>query len=436
MDEPTFYLESYGCSASTANAEIIAGLLERAGMLRVSSPEHASVIILNTCIVKAPTEHRMKRRIVELSTFSGKRLIVSGCMPDAEKDEILRLAPKAVLLGSHHVRRILEAALNGRSFTGYSKEVKLGLPREMSNPAISIIPISEGCLGNCAYCAVKLAKGGLHSYPLDKIVKEAERSIKAGIREIWLTSQDNSAYGRDYAEKSQLPVLLESISSLKGMFWVRVGMMNPDSILPVLDRLIIQFRSEKIFKFIHIPVQSGNDEVLKRMRRRYTVDDFKSIITEFRKKIPRITVATDIICGFPGESEQQFEDSLRLVDWLRPDVLNISRFWAMPGTEAYSMQGMLNGNETKERSRRLSLLFEKISLEKNKAEVGSEYTVLIDENLGSGNFVARTEFYRPVSLRISDKLLRQHKMLGSFARARIVDATSYSLVGEFVEKTG
>ncbi|MEM0230603.1 MAG: tRNA (N(6)-L-threonylcarbamoyladenosine(37)-C(2))-methylthiotransferase [Candidatus Woesearchaeota archaeon] len=434
MEQPTFYLESYGCSANTANAEMISGILESAGMLRVSSPEHASVIIINTCIVKAPTEHKMQRRISEISAqFPEKKLIISGCMPDAEGKTLKKIAPKAILLGSHHVKKVLEALTRGRSFTGYSEEVKLGLPRHLSNPAICIVPISEGCLGNCSYCIVKLAKGKLHSYPVNEIVKEVKSGLRAGAREIWITSQDNSAYGRDLAEKSQLPMLLEEVTSIRGKFWVRVGMMNPDGILPVLDSLILRFRSEKVFKFIHIPVQSGNDEILRRMRRRYSVEDFKHIITEFRRKIPRITISTDIICGFPGETEEQFEDSINLIKWLRPDVLNISRFWPMPGTEAASMKNILNGNITKHRSQKLSRIFEGIALEKNKAEIGSECPVLVDEHIKENLYVARTEFYKPVSLRIDRRMLGQKKVLGSFARARITGATSNSLIGELVE---
>ena len=438
--EETFYLETYGCSANTANAEIIAGLLERAGFIQMSSPEHASLLIINTCIVKAPTEHYMARRIRELDKgFPDSKLIVAGCMPDAELDLVKESSPRALMLGSHHVKDILKLITGENTqIIGYSDEVKLGLLRIRKNPAVAIIPISEGCLGSCAYCIVKFAKGRLHSYPLHEIVKEVEKSVASGCREIWLTSQDNSAYGRDYSEKSQLPALLVKINALKGSFWARVGMMNPDSILPVLDELVPPFRSMKIFKFIHIPVQSGSNEILKKMMRNYSVEDFKEIVSSFRKMIPRITLSTDIICGFPGETEEQFMESVNLIKEIKPDVLNISRFWAMPGTEAAAMEGQLNGNETKERSKRMTAEFKRIALEKNRTEIGSQYPILIDENLGNENYIARNEFYKPISIKYSGNIGRYgnctRNIFNVFSKARIVGATSHSLIGEIVEE--
>lgn len=440
--EENFYLENYGCSANRANAEIMAGLLERAGFIQVSTPEHASVIILNTCIVKLPTEHFMARRIKELDKgFPGAKLIVAGCMPDAELGLLKKSSPRALVLGSHHIKEILRFVnpnSSEREIIGGSGEVKLGLPRVRFNPAIAVIPISEGCMGSCAYCIVKFAKGRLRSYPMHEIVEEVRKSVESGCREIWLTSQDCSSYGRDYSEKSQLPNLLHEINMVKGKFWVRVGMMNPDNILPVIPELIREFQSQKIFKFIHIPVQSGSNAILRKMRRNYTIEDFKKIISLFRASIPRIAVSTDIICGFPGETEEQFNESRALSDELKFDFINISRFWPMPGTEAFSMPDNINGNITKKRSQVLKVESDRVSLEKNKLEVGYEYEVLIDNDLKEGSYSARNEFYMPVSIQYAGNIgkygNRARNLFNVFSYARITGATSHGLIGEIVDK--
>ncbi|MCX6709396.1 MAG: tRNA (N(6)-L-threonylcarbamoyladenosine(37)-C(2))-methylthiotransferase [Candidatus Woesearchaeota archaeon] len=437
-----FYIENYGCSANTASGEIIAGLLEKAGLINVENPKNAQIIIINTCIVKAPTEHAMLRRIKLLSeTFPEKKIIVAGCLADVEKEEALAVSPNASFLGSHHIREItslVKKIIKGKSaeITGYANEIKLSLPRERKNPAIAIIPICEGCIGNCAYCIVKIAKGKLFSYPMESVLKEIKASVKSGCREVWITSQDNSTYMLDKQKKSALPELMKGIDSIPGKFWTRIGMMNPDSIMPVLDDLIPKFRSDKVFKFIHIPVQSGSDEVLKRMRRKYTSDDFREIISEFRKKIPKITLSTDIICGFPGEAREQFMESVNLVKEIQPDFLNISRFWAMKGTEALQMKGQINGNETKERSKILTIEFSKIAVEKNRAEIGTQSSVLIDDDLGNGNFIGRTEFYKPVSVK-AEKYRNYFgrkigDAFGQFIDVKITGAGKFSLSGEIV----
>ncbi len=433
-----FYIESYGCSANTASSEIMEGLLERVGMIRVSSAENADIIIINTCIVKMPTEHHMIKRITEFYNLYPQKLIVAGCMPEAEPELVKRIAPKASMLGTHHIKEIVNGAkkiLIGQRFEllGYANEIKLSLPRVRKNPAIAIVPISEGCLGNCSYCIVKFAKGKLFSYPIEEVLKEIEHSVKAGCKEIWITSQDNSAYGLDRQKKSQLPELLYKIGKLPGRFWARVGMMDPDGILPVIDDLVESFRSEKIFKFIHIPVQSGNNEILKKMRRRYTVENFKEIVKIFRKSIPKISLSTDIICGFPSETREQFMDSVNLIKEIKPDVLNISRFWAMPGTEALQMKEQIQGNETKERSKLLTEEFKKIALEKNIAELRTEQLVFIDEEKKVGGkieYIGRTEFYRPVAVS-SDN--RDGRIFKKFVRVRIKDVTPHSLIGEIVK---
>ncbi|MCW3992852.1 MAG: tRNA (N(6)-L-threonylcarbamoyladenosine(37)-C(2))-methylthiotransferase, partial [Candidatus Bathyarchaeota archaeon] len=365
------YVEVFGCSANVADLEIASGLLEEAGHTHVDAPGKADAVIILTCIVKRPTELRMIRRLRELAAL-GMPLVVGGCMPKAERWLVEEVAPMASLLGPDNILRIVEvvnAALKGRRLEALQGRPpdRTCLPRVRINPVIHIAPISSGCLGDCSYCIVKLARGRLRSFPADEIVEDVGRAIDEGCREIWVTAEDTAAYRW---RGIRLPQLLEELSGLDGRFYIRVGMMTPNQTMPILDELMEAYRSEKVFKFLHVPVQSGSDDVLKGMRRRYTVDDFRGLVTGAREAFSDLSLSTDIICGFPGETEEQFMDSIKLVEEMRPDALNISRFWPRPGTEAADMEGQLHGRETKRRSRMLTRLWRRLSLESGRRWVG------------------------------------------------------------------
>ncbi len=448
-------IENYGCSANYNNGEIIAGILKKAGheIVGKSGESKADIIILNTCTVKEPTEKKILKRIKKIP--KNKKLIVAGCMPEVQADEIRKIRKDASLLGVGRIEKITELVeklkqgknkkysegqkslyknsfcpsdiasdslvkyLSHLLYIGGNKETKLLLPRIRKNPVIEIVQISEGCNQNCSYCIVRLAKGELVSYPADKIVEEIKQSVKQGCKEIWITSQDNASY------ENSLPDLLKKITSVEGDFMVRIGMMNPVHIIPIKKELIKIYKNRKIFKFLHIPVQSGNDRVLKLMNRKYSVAEFKKIISDFRKEIPDITISTDIICGFPTETEKEFKDSLKLVKELRFDVVNVSRFGARPGTAAAKMK-QIHGNETKKRSQEMTRLCNKIISENMKKWKGTKQKILVDEfGKKKGQFVGRTMNYLPVVVEGKFKL-------GDSLTVKITDSKEHYLVG--VEK--
>ena len=417
------YGEVYGCSMNMADYEIALGLLREAGHLIVDNPEMAEALIIFTCIVKTPTERRMLRRIRELRGL-GKPLIVAGCMPEAERELVEAEAPEASMIGPDNllnVVEVVEAALRGKRLILIGGEMrKTCLPRMRRNPIIHIAPIASGCLGECSYCIVKRARGWLRSYPAEEIVEDARRALLEGCREIWVTAEDTAAYRW---RGLRLPQLLEMLSALEGRFYIRVGMMTPNQALEILDELIEAYRSPKVFKFLHIPVQSGSDEVLRRMRRRYTVEEFKYIVSRFREAHPDLTLSTDVICGFPGETEEDFQQTLRLLEEVRPDVLNISRFWPRPGTEAAEMEGQLHGRETKRRSRIMTELWRRLSLESGARWIGWRGEALVDEYGRGETLVARNYTYRPIVLKAQVKL-------GEFIEVEIKEARVGYLVGE------
>jgi len=420
------YIETYGCSANQNNSEIMAGLLARAGFNIVNNPEIADVIIINTCIVKGLTLQRMLFRIKKLSKkFS--RLIVAGCLPDVMADRIKELANTAVI-GSHNFKDITKAVkgiFEGKKIQIIDKnnEIKLCMPKISKSKVIGITQISEGCIGSCSYCAVKLAKGKLFSYPAEEILKNVRSDLDSGCKEIWLTSQNNAAYGLDSDEK--LTELLEKILALKGKFFLRLGMMNPNNVLQILPGLIEIFKNKKIYKFLHLPLQSGSDSVLKAMKREYKVKDWLKIVNKFKKEIPELTISTDIICGFPTETAIDFEKTLELIMQVKPDILNISKFSAMPGTEAAKLK-QLSTQEIKKRSRILSKLHNEIALGNNKKWLGWQGTCLVNGKGFQDTWLARNVFYKLIILKSEDNLL------GKTLNIKIADAKSNYLLGKIV----
>jgi len=421
------YVEVFGCSANAADGEIVSGLLAEAGHVLADAPWEADASVVLTCVVKAPTERRVVKRLREVSGL-GRPLVVAGCMPKAERGLVEEVVPRASLMGPEDVPRVvevLERTLGGErvALTGWAPVDKTCLPRVRRNRVVHIAPISSGCLGICSYCIVKNARGRLHSFPAEEIVEDARLALEGGCREIWVTAEDTAAYEW---EGVRLPGLLGMLCGLDGDFRVRVGMMTPNQAEPIMDDLIDAYGDGKVFKFLHAPVQSGCDEVLGRMRRRYTVEDFRGLVSGFRGSFPDLSLSTDIICGFPGETEEQFCESVRLIEEIRPDVLNISRFWPRPGTEAAGMGGQLHGRETKERSRRLSRLWRRMSFEGSLRWLGWEGDVLIDEEGRGGSAVGRNFAYKPI-------VVGEGAALGEFVRVRATRAQPGYLVGEALD---
>jgi len=419
------FIKTFGCPANYNNSEIMAGLLIEAGHSIAKKPENSDLIIINTCTVKQSTENKVKKNIINFLKLN-KKMIIAGCMPGVQKDMLIKIAPNASFAGVHHAKDIVKIAdktLKGNLvyLTGKRNETKLNLPELRRNKIIQIIQISEGCNGKCTYCIVKLAKGKLFSYPEDEIVKQVNSAVKDGCKEVWLTSQDTAAYGQDI--NTNLVLLLKKIVVIEDDFKVRIGMMDPNNLILILDDLIKVMKSDKIFKFLHIPVQSGNDEILKKMKRPYTVNEFKKIIKKLRKEIPEITISTDIICGFPGETEEQFNDSIKLIKEIKPDVLNISRFWPRPGTEAALMKNQVHGGIKRERSQLITKEFNKICTEKNKKWLGWEGEILVDEIGQEGSFICRNYCYKPVVIKSKKNLL------GKKVNVKIIKTTNHTLRG-------
>ncbi|MGA2677049.1 MAG: tRNA (N(6)-L-threonylcarbamoyladenosine(37)-C(2))-methylthiotransferase [Methanobacterium sp.] len=421
------YIETFGCTFNQADSQIMAGLLHENGVKLVNNPQEADAIIINTCYVKHPTEQKVINRIQSLQVkFPDKKLLITGCMVEIDPDKIRKTAPNAGWISPHQITSTVQAVksiLKGENvkLTGSNNSIKTGLPKIRSNPFIHIIQICEGCNGVCSYCCTRFARGKLQSYPSELIYSEAIESINDGCAEIQLTAQDTAAYGKETGES--LSSLINKITNVEGDFRVRIGMMHPKSMMNDADNIINSFMNQKVYKSIHIPIQSGNDNVLADMNRGHTVEDFKEIITKFRQSIPDISIATDVIVGYPTENNEAFNDTLKLISELKPDFLHISKYHHRPGTLASQLDEIEHKN-MKERSKKLNNLKIEIALQNNKKMMNTIQKVLITGKGSKGGYIGRTNTYKTIVI--------EDAPLGSFVNVKIFDAKSTYLKGKII----
>jgi len=348
------FIKTFGCQANYADSEVLAGILVENKFKLTNSTKDANIIIVMSCGVKQPTQSHVISFIKSIPKT--KKIYVGGCLP-----KIINLNNLNIdgLFDTNSITKILEL-INKKHRILFSDKKESRILKKRIRKDIGIVIISQGCQGNCTYCGTKFARGNLKSYTINKIKKEIQNFVKQGCKTIHLSSQDNGCYGLDI--KTNLPNLLEEIIKIKGDFKIRIGMINPEYALKFLKPLIKIYKNEKIIKFIHIPVQSGSNKVLKEMQRKYNVNDFKKIIKAFRKEFPNISISTDIIAGYPTETEKDFQDTLNLLKEIKPEVLNISKFSSIQKTKASKLK-QLTSQVIKQRSVEINSL--KNQLKKN-----------------------------------------------------------------------
>ncbi len=412
------YFEAYGCTQNYGETRLMQQALSSRGHAIVPSAGEADTSVLVTCTVIDHTERKMLKRMRALAG-EGKPLVVAGCMAAAQRDLVRRTVPNATLLPPRKWPQIVD--LLGAGTVCADRAVAMETDHVAWRDAI--VPIAQGCAGRCTYCITRVARGRVSSYPIDAIVERVRGYVEAGVKDVKLTGQDTAAYGMDSG--TSLPALLRAVSAIPGDFRIRVGMMDPLTALPILDELIDAYASPKVYKFLHLPVQSGDDGILEAMKREYTVADFERIVAGFRAAFPEITLSTDVIVGFPGESEGAFTKTIDLVRRVRPDLVNVTRFSARAGTPAASMAGQVVGWRAKERSRRLTRLRFRIAREIHQGYVGRTLDVLTTEPGKAGTTLGRTDAYKQV-------VLPSEEPIGDWRTARIVEGREADLVGELI----
>jgi len=426
------HVSTFGCSANQASAEVMMATIRSLGHELVSE-KNADVVVLNTCTVKYSTEQKILHKIRELGE-KGREVIVAGCMPEVQLEDIIHNNPDAHILGVNSISRIGDVLnsiaepqlsshhISRQALHVFSSEPQgfINVPRFRFNSNIHICQLSQGCNNACSYCIVRFVRGPLKSFDPDSIVDDIRQGVAEGCREIWLTSQDNAQYGTDIGYL--LPQLLKRICDIPGDFKVRVGMMNPFSVLPILDELLNAFDHDKIYKLAHLPIQSASNDVLKRMNRFHSIEEANHIINCFRDRFDDLTLFTDIIVGFPGEQDADFMKTVEWVREYRPEKVNISRYTPRPHTKALEYRN-IDSRIVAQRSNELHTVCEEVKIAVRKSMMGWKGRVFISKEAKVKGLMARTASYKPVVIPESSAIP------GSYCEVEIFDATPGYFLG-------
>jgi len=430
----TIYVKTWGCGHNNSDGEYMAGLLVSYGYKLTDTPENAQLWVLNSCAVKNPSEEGFNN-MVKKAQAAGKEVVVAGCVPQGQPEG--KFAKGLSIVGVQQIDRVVEVVeetlkgntvrLIGQRKMSNNKKAggaRLDLPKVRRNPLVEVIPISTGCLNQCTYCKTKHARGELGSYPPSQIVQRVKDVIGEGVIEIWLTSEDTGAYGRDIG--TDITVLLQEIlDAMPDGTMLRLGMTNPPYILEHVEAMCRLLAHPRMYAYLHLPVQACADEILYRMKREYTLADFRKVVDGVLAAHPDMTVATDIIAGFPGETEEDFQVTMDVCQEYKFPCLYINQFFARPGTPAARME-KVDTKEVKGRTKRLSTLFQ--SYHPHAGKEGREYQVLCAELSNDKKFyVAHNKSYEQILVPKSADLL------GKQFRVKIISTGKFHMMGEVVE---
>ncbi|MDR0913222.1 MAG: tRNA (N(6)-L-threonylcarbamoyladenosine(37)-C(2))-methylthiotransferase [Methanobrevibacter sp.] len=425
--KPKVFIETFGCTFNKADSEIIAGNLIENGIVLVDKIDNADVAIVNTCYVKNPTESKVTTRIHKLQKeFPELKIVVSGCMVEIDPEKLNKIAPNSSWIGPHKLNtatEVVNATINGNILrkSGFTKDSKVGLVKKSFDKHIHIIQICEGCLGACTYCCTRFARGPLNSYPIEDIVTEAKEAINNGAVEIQLTAQDTAAFGKDTGEK--LSTLITKIATLDGEFRVRIGMMHPKNLGDDLNDVINGYKHDKIYKFIHLPIQTGSNKVLKEMKRGHTVEEYYDIVKQFKIAIPEITLATDIIVGYPTENNDDFKDTVNFLKDLKPNIIHLSKYKHRKGASSSNLDE-IPYDLMKKRSKYLSEIKTAITKNENNELIGKTVKAIVIEKGKKSGYLAKTDNYLPLILEDAE--------IGKFVNVKITEVTGTYLKGKII----
>ncbi|MEM1679951.1 MAG: tRNA (N(6)-L-threonylcarbamoyladenosine(37)-C(2))-methylthiotransferase [Sulfolobales archaeon] len=420
------YIETYGCALNKADSSLMKALLLNRGHEVLENLNDADVVVINTCTVRMDSEERILKRLRQLvKILNGRKLVITGCMVSTQPYTLKQITPTASLISPQNITKVVEVIESPNV-----ENLIVGI-RDTSQLLCSIdgrvasIPIAEGCVGDCSYCIVKLARRRLTSYKPELIINSVREAVSKGAVEVELTAQDTAAYGLDLGGMNLPKLVREVVDRVEGNYMIRIGMANPNTLRPILDELIEVLKEPKVFKYLHIPLQSGDDKVLKIMKRWYTSEDFINIVRELRRKISGINIATDIIVGHPGEGDEEFENTLNVINTVQPDKVHIAQYTPRPRTESSKM-AQVSEQIKKKRSTLLTKIVEEIGMKINKEYIGSiAKPLIISKNTKKNTVLGRLFNYKLVV--INDVEFNESPVL-------LTDATFYDLRGTYIKQ--
>ncbi|MEM4535225.1 MAG: tRNA (N(6)-L-threonylcarbamoyladenosine(37)-C(2))-methylthiotransferase [Desulfurococcaceae archaeon] len=418
------YIETYGCALNKSDEALMISALMSRGHRVVDTIDEADVVVVNTCTVRLDTEYKMISRIRELHKLcseTGKKLIVAGCMAKVQPYTVSLVAPSASLVSPQNAGRI-HVAVESKNrvvlLEGKRERNFIGVCQGKITP----IAVQEGCLGNCTFCIARYARRELVSHSIEAITSAVKKAVEQGAVEIELTGMDLGTYGLDLYRRRALPDLLRTLVSIEGNYKIRIGMINPEHFRYILDDLVDVLKtSSKVYKFLHIPLQSGSDKVLKLMGRRYSIDEYRSFVKEIKRKIPNVSIATDIIVGFPGEEEEDFECTIKVIKELEFERVHLASYSIRPLTLAASMK-QINTRVKKSRMRRALEVIVTVGVKVREQYIGRVVEGFITEK--TDNWIARLDNYIPVVLKTNHSA-----SFGDLVKVFVDEATFFDLRG-------
>jgi tRNA-2-methylthio-N6-dimethylallyladenosine synthase len=418
----TYYIITFGCQANLADSERIRSVLESAGVKSAKKKEKADFLIFNTCSVRQKAEDRvfgLKKEIEKLKVKNRKlKVVLTGCMMHYDREKLEKRLPFIDIFIDIKKIPLLPKMLGiktGKNPAFDNKDYLDLEPKYTSKFSVSI-PISSGCNNFCTYCIVPYARGPEKSRPAQEIIKQAEKAINpptgGGAKEIWLLGQNVNSYKDG---KIDFAKLLKMTNSIPGDFWIRFTSPHPKDFSGNLISAMTE--CEKFAHYLNLPLQSGDNTILKKMNRPYTVGHYKKLVKKIRKAIPGIAISTDIIVGFPGETKKQFENTAKIMKEIGFDMAFISEYSPRPGTAAaITMADNVPHKEKECRKKKLNEILAKTALENNKKLVGKTVKVLNN----------RTEGNKPVEIKGKHPKNR-------FINVKITKAYSWKLEGGVVK---
>ncbi len=432
---------SLGCDKNLVDSEHMLGLLVEHGFEITDSEEDAEVIVINTCCFIHDAKEESIQNILEMAKYrtagSCKVLLVTGCMAERYRDEIIEEIPEVdAVLGTNSYDKILDAiqdVLGGDRFQEYA-DLK-GLPKIDAQRVVTTgghyeyLKIAEGCDKHCTYCIIPKVRGNYRSVPKESLLKEATELADKGVRELILVAQETTLYGMDLYGKKELPRLLHELAQIPGIYWIRILYCYPEEIT---DELIDAIATEpKVCNYLDIPIQHASDNVLKRMGRRTDQAELRAIIGKLREKIPDICLRTTLISGFPGETQEDFEELYRFVNEMEFDRLGVFPYSQEEDTPAATMEDQVPQEVKEFRRDELMELQQAIAFDKAEDMVGRILTVMIEGKVADEEtYVART--YRDAP-NVDGYLFvntSANLMTGDFVKVLVTDSNEYDLIGE------
>ena len=434
---------SLGCDKNLVDTEVMLGLLASKGYEMTDDEQEADIIVINTCCFIHDAKEESIQNILEMAELKKegkvKALIVTGCLAERYKDEILEEIPEVdEVLGTTAYDKILDAvdaALEGDQEVILSDIDALPLPETKrlvtTGGHFAYLKIAEGCDKHCTYCIIPKVRGNYRSVPMERLVNEARELAEQGVKELILVAQETTLYGKDlYGEKS-LHKLVRALCNINGIRWIRILYCYPEEIT---DELIQVMKEEpKVCHYLDLPIQHANDTILKRMGRRTTKQELVDIVEKLRSEIPDICLRTTLITGFPGETAEQHEELMQFVDEMEFDRLGVFTYSPEEDTPAAGMPEQIDEEVKEDRQAEIMELQQEIAFDKAEDMIGREVLVMIEGKVADENaYVGRTYRDAPnvdglIFINTDEELLS-----GDFARVKVTGALDYDLIGELL----